>query len=98
MMTRTPVRELKYYSCGAVSVVCILGCLCTFGKSVATSIVNQGSVLQPEVKVQLEKRCDQLYKNIADLKAKCGSVETTEELTTFLDCCLSPLEGVLSTM
>jgi hypothetical protein len=58
------------------------------------SIVDTNSgVLQPESKVLLAKKCDELYKNTAPLKAECGSVETYDDFKMFLDCCLSPLGG-----
>ena len=53
--------------------------------------------MQSDAKVHLQKKCDTLYKNTTRLKAECGSVETIEQLTTFLDCCLSPL-GDMSAM
>ena len=59
------------------------------------SVLNQSNGLRQHIKDQLERTCDKLYKDIARLEVECGSVETFEELKTFLDCCLSPLEGVL---
>ena len=56
-----------------------------------SSVVKQGKKLNRKAKVALQKKCNQLYNNEARLEAECGSVETSEELKTFLKCCLSPL-------
>jgi hypothetical protein len=67
-------------------------CLCTFGKTVINSIRNESRGLQPNLKDLLESRCDMMSKNIEQLEAVCGPVETVKELETFVDCCLNSLD------